>query len=117
VNSPARGSSARANDDASARQAAGWQQLSVFGAGIAIGIAVGAGVALVTAPRTGAETRAVLRSRAGRLRRATGRRSHDAWDDLRDELQKATRALHRRKLRRLARKELDRELRSDGLTV
>jgi gas vesicle protein len=90
-----------------------WQQLSVFGAGLALGIAVGAGVALMTAPRSGAETRAALRSGAGRIRRTTSRRGRDAWDDLRDELRNATRALRRRKARRLARRELARESRLD----
>lgn len=86
-----------------------WQQFSVFGAGVAIGIALGAGIALVTAPRTGAETRAALRSGAGRMRRSTSRRGRDTWDDLRDELDRASRALRRRKLRRLASRELARE--------
>ena len=58
---------------------------------------MGAGAALLAAPQTGAETRAVLRARAGRLGRATGRRGRDAWDDLRDELRDVKRAIQRRK--------------------
>ena len=100
-----RPSTSRGAESDSGEGGADWQQLSVFGVGLALGLALGAGVALMTTPRTGAETRAVLRSRAGRLRRTTGRRGRDAWDDLQDELQKATRALRRRKLRR----ELSRE--------
>ena len=101
--------SPRASLDATPEDGASWQQLSVFGAGLALGIAVGAGVALITTPRTGDETRAALRSRAGRIRRTTSRRGRDAWDDLRDELEKATRALRRRKMRRSARRDLARE--------
>jgi hypothetical protein len=77
-----------------------WQHLAIFGAGLALGIAVGAGAALLTAPRTGAETRAALASRVSRVKRSTTRRGRDAWDDLRDELRSARRALKRRKLRR-----------------
>ena len=87
-----------------------WQQVAIFGAGLALGIALGAGAALLTAPRTGSETRAVLRSRAGRLRRSTTRRGHDAWDDLRDELAGAARAFKRRRNRRRAEAELDLEI-------
>ncbi len=107
--SPVKSSSSRPSVELSADGGADWQRLSVFGAGLALGIAVGAGVALITTPRTGVETRAVLRSRAARLQRTTSRRGRDAWDDLHDELQKATRALRRRKMRRLARRELARE--------
>jgi hypothetical protein len=82
-----------------------WQHLAIFGAGLALGIAVGAGAALLTAPRTGAETRAVLASRVGRARRATSRRGRDAWDDLRDELRSARRALKRRKMQRALERE------------
>jgi gas vesicle protein len=86
-----------------------WQQVAIFGAGVALGIAVGAGAALLAAPRTGAETRAVLRARAGRVGRSTSRRGHDAWDDLRDEIRGVTRALQRRKARRAAARDLRRE--------
>jgi gas vesicle protein len=87
-----------------------WQQVTIFGAGLALGILVGAGAALLSAPRTGAETRAVIRARAGRMGRATTRRSRDAWDDLRDELRSVKRALRRRKLRRAAEHDLSREV-------
>jgi hypothetical protein len=77
-----------------------WQRLALFGAGLALGIAIGAGAALLTTPRTGAETRATLAAGAGRIRRSTTRRGRDAWDDLRDEIRNATRTLRRRRMRR-----------------
>ena len=86
-----------------------WQQVAIFGAGVALGIAVGAGAALLAAPQSGAETRAVLLARAGRVRRTTSRRGHSAWDDLRDELRNVKRALQRRKARRAAERDLRRE--------
>jgi gas vesicle protein len=92
-----------------------WGQVALFGAGLALGITLGAGTALLTAPRTGAETRAVLRGRAGRLRRTATRRGHDAWDDLRDELRDAARALKRRKAKRAAASALRREIEQEPL--
>jgi gas vesicle protein len=86
-----------------------WQQVAIFGVGVAFGLAVGAGAALLSAPRSGAETRAALRARAGRVGRTTRRRGLDAWDDLRDELHGARRALQRRKARRAAERDLRRE--------
>lgn len=77
-----------------------WQEVALFGAGLALGVILGAGGALLTAPRTGAETRAIIGARAARLRRTTARRSQSAWDDLRDELRQARRALRNRKRRR-----------------
>jgi gas vesicle protein len=77
-----------------------WQQVAIFGVGVALGIAVGAGAALLTAPLSGAETRAALLARAGRLKRTTTRRSRDAWDELRDEIRGVKRSLRRRKTRR-----------------
>ena len=58
-----------------------------FAAGIALGIVVGAGAALLFAPQTGADTRRGLFRRARRLRD----RGEDAWDGLRRELRKARR--------------------------
>jgi hypothetical protein len=66
---------------------------ALFAAGIALGIVVGAGVALLFAPQSGADTRQAL---AKRSRRVT-RRSRDAWDDLGYEFR---RALNRRTARR-----------------
>jgi len=59
----------------------------VFAAGVAVGVVVGAGVALLFAPESGYETRRALVRRGRRV----SRRSRDAWDDLRDELRKAVR--------------------------
>jgi gas vesicle protein len=87
--------------------------MAVFGAGLALGIALGAGIALLTAPQSGAETRADLQYGARRSARAIGRRSRNAWLDLRDELRGAKQSIRRRKARRAAerarRDELERE--------
>jgi len=63
------------------------ETIAVFAAGVAVGIAVGAGVALLFAPQSGSETRHVIAQRGRRL----GRRGRDAWGDLRDELRRAAR--------------------------
>src|SRR5690348_13530995 len=65
----------------------------VFAAGLALGLAVGAGVALLFAPQSGEDAR---RSLVRRGRKLTSR-SHDAWDDLRDELRRAVRRRRREK--------------------
>lgn len=77
-----------------------WQEVAVFGAGLALGVILGAGGALLTAPRTGAETRAALGARAARFRRSTVRTSQNAWDDLRDELRQAKRNRREKKRRK-----------------
>jgi hypothetical protein len=77
-----------------------WQEVAIFGAGLALGVILGAGGALLAAPRTGAETRAALGARAARLRRTTVRSSQNAWDELRDELRQAQRHRRNRKLRK-----------------
>ena len=87
-----------------------WQQVAIFGAGLALGLALGAGTALLTAPQSGEETRAALRGRAKRLGRATTRRSRDAWAELREELQSAKLALRRRRAKRAAHRTLQHEL-------
>jgi gas vesicle protein len=92
-----------------ARPSSDWQQVAVFGVGLAVGIALGAGIALLTAPQSGEETRSDLRRKAQRTTRLVGRRSRDAWLDVRDELRGATRALSRRKARRARREELAKE--------
>lgn len=63
------------------------ETLAVFAAGVALGMAVGAGAALLFAPQSGTETRHEIARRGRRL----GRRGRDAWDDLRDELRRAAR--------------------------
>ena len=59
-----------------------WRRVGVFGAGLFLGLAVGAGAALLLAPQSGEETRELLGAGARRL----GDRAADRWDDLRDEL-------------------------------
>ena len=102
---------------APARAETDWQQVALFGVGVALGIAVGAGAALLAAPRSGAETRAVLRAKVGRARRSTARRGRDAWDDLRDEIRGVKRALQRRKMRRAAERDLRREVELEAAVV
>ena len=85
---------------ASSRGDTDWQEVAIFGAGLALGAILGAGGALLTAPRTGAETRAALGASAARLRRTTVRSSQNAWDELRDELRQARRNRRNRKLRK-----------------
>jgi hypothetical protein len=62
-----------------------WRRVGIFGAGLAIGLAVGAGAALLLAPQSGEETRELLGAGARRL----GDRAADRWDDLRDEIREA----------------------------
>ena len=71
---------------------------------------------LLTAPQTGAETRADLRYGARRTTRALGRRSRNAWLDLRDELRGATAAITRRKARRAAERARRDELARESAT-
>lgn len=87
-----------------------WQQVALFGAGLALGIAVGAGAALLAAPQSGKETRAALGARAARVGRTTSRRGRDAWDDLGDEIHEVKRTLQRRKAKRAAERDLRREI-------
>ena len=72
-----------------------------FLAGLGIGLAVGAAVALLFAPQSGADTRRALRRRGERVRTKAG----DAWSDLRYELSRAKRALKRKRREALAARE------------
>jgi hypothetical protein len=76
-----------------------WERVAVFGTGIALGAALGAGVALLFAPLSGNETRAAIARRGARL----AHRGRDAWDELRDELEWAARRGKRRVGRRVQR--------------
>jgi gas vesicle protein len=80
-----RGARRRRGRDRGAAGAAGaersgtdWQRAGVFGAGLAIGVLLGAGAALLAAPASGFETR----TRLARSARRAGDRVVDRWDDL-----------------------------------
>jgi gas vesicle protein len=60
-----------------------------------LGAFLGAGIALLVAPQTGADTRRAL-ARKGRRLKVRGR---DAWDDLRVELRRIARRRRRRAAR------------------
>ncbi|HJR43358.1 MAG TPA: YtxH domain-containing protein [Gemmatimonadaceae bacterium] len=59
-----------------------WGRIGIFAAGLAAGLTIGAGVALLLAPASGEETREFLSDRARSLRG----RADMGWDDLRDQL-------------------------------
>ena len=87
-----------------------WQQVALFGAGLTLGLVIGAGAALLTAPRSGTATRAVIRGRARSARLSAQHRGQDAWEGVRDELLGLGQALRRQKRRRSAARALEREL-------
>jgi hypothetical protein len=66
---------------------------TTFLAGLGIGLAIGAAAALLLAPRSGAETRRALLNRGRKVRN----KATDAWEDLRLELDRTTRALKRKR--------------------
>ncbi|MEJ7760999.1 MAG: YtxH domain-containing protein [Gemmatimonadaceae bacterium] len=70
--------------------------MSLLGLGIVIGVVLGAGVALLTAPQSGEDTRASL---TRRVRRASGEPS-GIWERLGREMKRA--ATLKRKERELA---------------
>ena len=69
-----------------------WGRLGMFGLGIALGAILGSGTALLFAPQSGEEARAGI----GRRARSMREDAHDAWEDLRDELEWAGRRGRRR---------------------
>jgi gas vesicle protein len=70
--------------------------IGALATGLAIGLLVGAGIALLFAPRVGSEIRHALQRR---LKRA-GRRGRDAWSDLGDEMRHARHVVLRARRRR-----------------
>jgi hypothetical protein len=76
-----------------------WARLATLGGGIAVGVLLGAGVALLFAPASGEDTRELLLEQA----RAAGGRVRDRFDDLRDDVRWATRRGRRGVRRGLAR--------------
>ena len=77
----------------------GWQRIGIFSAGLAVGLAVGAGAALLFAPQSGEDTRELI---GEQMSLVTGRVA-DRWDDLRDELRAAARRSRRRVRRSVTR--------------
>lgn len=71
---------------------ADWRLLAMVAAGIAAGAMIGASVALLTAPQSGAHTRLAL-TREFRRRRPW---KTSPWEQLGEELQKAARRRNRR---------------------
>jgi hypothetical protein len=59
-----------------------WRHAAIFGAGVTLGALIGAGAALLYAPRTGEETREMLSERAHQFRGRVGERIDDARGDL-----------------------------------
>lgn len=80
---------------------------SLLGVGLIVGVAIGAGVAMLFAPQSGKDTRKMIRGRVRRIRGETG-----VWARLGKELRRA--ASLKRKEIELARKsaELERERRN-----
>jgi len=76
-----------------------WERVAVFGTGIALGAALGAGIALLFAPSSVEEIRAAIAHRGARL----AHQGRDVWDDLRDEIEWAARRGKRRVGRRVQR--------------
>lgn len=68
-----------------------WGRVGAFGAGLAIGVLLGASSALLYAPQSGRATRAVIRKRALGFTST----AEDAWDDLGRELRGAARRSRR----------------------
>lgn len=58
-----------------------------FAAGLILGALIGAGVALLFAPQSGAETRRIIRKRAKHL----AADASDQFDDVKDRIRKARR--------------------------
>ena len=92
--SPAASRSARKPRGKPHKSVVNVQSVSALGVGMVIGAVVGAGVALLVAPRTGREIRAMLGSRAGKISRGPG-----VWYKLGKELKRAA-AVKRKQLER-----------------
>jgi len=81
------------------RRTVNWERVGILGAGLLVGALIGAGAALLLAPTSGEETRALIRRQA-RLARF---RAGDKWDDLADQLTNLTRHGRRRARRAMRR--------------
>src|SRR3954470_10120793 len=69
------------------------QGLTTFAAGLGLGIALGAALGILFAPRAGSETRRAIGRRGKKIRNGAS----DAWEDLRLELAATKRALKRKR--------------------
>lgn len=67
-----------------------------FLSGLLVGAAVGAVLALAFAPRSGEETRRLVRRRTGELAKGAGKRVRSARDDVREALREKKDALRQR---------------------
>ncbi len=85
-----------------ADEAMEWKHVAIFGVGLALGISLGAGVALLTAPRSGAETREDIRRGARTARGVVRGAGSDAWQGVQAELSRLSRALGRRRAQQAA---------------
>ncbi|MDB4905636.1 MAG: hypothetical protein JWO05_420 [Gemmatimonadetes bacterium] len=70
-----------------------WDRVALFAGGLIVGALLGGSAALLTAPRSGRDTRARLRRKS----QMAALRGHDAWDDLAETLRRARRKLQRRR--------------------
>lgn len=86
---------AHLRDDTASRPTRRARDAGTFGAGLLLGLAIGAGIAILFAPQSGDVTRAHLGHRARHLRG----RVTDRWEDLRDDVRRSARR-GRRKLNR-----------------
>jgi gas vesicle protein len=87
-----------------------WQHIGIFAAGALLGVAIGAGAALLFAPQSGQDTRHDIVRRGRHLRL----RASDAWDDLRSELRYAARTGRRKLARRFGHAVRDRRERREN---
>jgi gas vesicle protein len=83
------------------RNVADKRAISMLGLGMVIGAAIGVGIALVAAPRSGEETRDRIRDRVQHL----GRRDENMWERLGRELRRAASLRRKEATERRARHE------------
>ena len=76
-----------ADDDTEDEEGREQRSVQTFLAGLALGALVGAGVALLFAPRSGVDTRRAVSRRAKHL----AREARDRYDDVKDKLRRARR--------------------------
>ena len=93
--SPSDDPARRASALRAARGEVDWTRVGVFGAGVALGALIGAGVALLVAPASGDETRARLARQSRRTRRQLADRWEDAADSVRLGARRSTREARR----------------------